>query len=258
MSNTLKELAAVREQARSQASGKKEEVDPNTEVPNEEEKEDTKVDSPEEEKPAAAASAEVEEETLIRIGDKTFKTQSEAIKYAESLEHEKEVAEAHSLGIQEALNATREPAEIPPEENFEEKFYADPKSALKDLKTQAVSEATAIIKAEQKAESMWKQFFDENPDLEGQRKVAEVILRENWDTLGKMTDVPKAMKILATKTRSVFQDYVDRLKPRTELPNKGGQAVSSGSGSVTPTKKVEKQEEPLDFVSQLKNSRRRA
>lgn len=248
-SDTLKELAAIREQAKSQARGKGEEVDPNIPV-KEEIEEPPKI----EEKIAA-----VEPEELIRIGDKTFKTQSEAIKYAEGLEHQKEIAEAHTLGVQEALNATRIAApEVPIEENFEEKFYSDPKSTLKELEERAVAKAEARIDAKVRAENLWKQFEDENPDLSGHRKIAEMVLRDNWETLGKMIDIPKAMKILATKTRSVFQDYNDKLKPRTELANRSGQVVSSGSESVTPPKKEQKVEEALDFVTQLKNSRRRA
>jgi hypothetical protein len=208
----------------------------------------------ESEEVAVAPAAEAEEE--IRIGDQVFKTQREAIKYAEKLEQDKLINEAYSSGVRETLRVNAPAPVAPPEEdNFEEKFYANPKEALKEVQMRARDEAVAAIRAETNRERLWVQFFNENPDLEGSREMCESVLNKNWETLGAMTDVPKAMKLLAQKTRAIYQDYIDRTKPRTELPNKGGQVLSPSGGSpksVTP----KKDEGPIDFVTQLKRMRR--
>lgn len=206
-----------------------------------------------------AAPQRKEEETLITIGGQTFKTQREAIAYAEQLEREKLLAEAHAAGIQEALRATRPiPQEEPVEDNFEEKFYANPKEALREVEERATKKALEQIERTTNRENLWKQFFDENPDLAGSRQICEMVLNQNWDTLGQMTDVPKAMKVLATKTRSLFQSYNDRMKPRTELPNKSGQVLSTG-GNVRPNVTPQKKDDaPLDFVSEMKRMKSRA
>lgn len=202
-----------------------------------------------------------EEKTeLIRIGDKEFKTASEAIKYAEKLEYDKLVSEAYNQGIRDHMQTLKPAAapEEPEDDKFEERFYANPKETLKELKEQAKREALAVIQAEARKESLWNQFFDENPDLAGQRSICEHVLQQNWDTIGAMTDVPKAMKILATKTRAIFQDYAERTKPRTELTGRNGQAVSAGvqaqSQSVTQPKKAD---EPLTITQQLRKLRER-
>lgn len=210
-----------------------------------------------EEKPAVAARAEEDEDAGIQIGDQFFKTQEEAIAYARKLEQEKLVSEAYNMGIKETLQQVRPPeVEAPPEENFEEKFYADPKGTLQKIKEEAKQEALSSIKAEQRAAQMWNTFLNQYPDIE--QRDAQRILSENWDTIGAMTDVDKAMKALAQKTRAEYQRIAERLKPRTELPpNRNAQAVSAGRGGVTPPPQPQKHEKPLTFAEELKNMRRR-
>lgn len=261
--STLKELAEIRAQVKSQATGKKEDL-PSGSAP---------VEEPDESVEPQAASAEngdrsaeetpapkVEEpEELIRIGDQTFKTQAEAIAYAERLEHEKMLVESYNQGIRETLQATQRPTEVapPPEDNFDEQFYTNPKEALMKMKEQAKAEAIAIVDAREREVAAWNKFASLNPDLADSRTEVMRILQENWDVLGKMKDETKAMGILATKTRSYFQSIADRLKPRVELPNRPAQVVSPGGSSrpsVTPTKK---DAAPLTMAEQLKSMRRR-
>lgn len=197
-----------------------------------------------EEVKVAVAPTLVEEETLIRIGDKEFKTQSAAIKYAEQLEQEKLLAEAYNNGIRETLEATR-PAQVqaaPAEDNFDEQFYANPRETLAKVRAEATQDALKIVDARDAEKAAWSRFSAAHPDLAGSEVEVRRILQENWDVLGKLKDEQKAMTILATKTRSYFQDIADRLKPRTELSARGGQAVSPSSHaapSVTPQKKEE-------------------
>lgn len=252
--SSLQELKQINEQIKSRASGR---GGDDEELP-------AGADPLETVEPKVSASGEgdavvveVEDdvEELIVIGDKSFKTQKEAIRYAEKLEADKQAADAYNQGMRDTLAANAQPVEPVVEEDFDAKFYADPKKALADVKQSATQEAVAIIKAEQNKEVLWNKFLTKNPDVS--REDAELILQRNFETIGKMTDVDKAMEALATKTRSYYQDIIDRAKPRKELPNKGGQAVSAGTstkGGVTP--KTE-DKEPLDFISEMKRMRRR-
>lgn len=260
---TLQELAEIRRGAAAQASGKKEETtevelpsgEANDDVYQEEGQEvEVKAETQEESQEVEAkveAKTSDEEEEVIRIGDKEFHSQAEAIKYAESLEYEKLTQEAYHRGIHDTIAATRPQEQAPQEEdNFEEKFYTNPKDTLKELKEEAKREAIETIKKEQQREALWNQFCSENPDI--RRKDAERILNENWNTFGKMTDLSKAMKLLALKTREEYREIADRLKPRTELPNRQGQVVSTGTGhapSVTP-KKTEARSS--NFIAEMK------
>lgn len=276
--NTLKELAEIKAQAREQAKSggnhgsEKEELpsgsqpvnashDNATDSENSEEKETgsqgEETSQEETGSPAPAPVSAQEEEELIRIGDKEFKTQAEAIRYAEQLEEEKFRIELYNQGVRDALNSQQPQAQqAPPEEDkFDEEFYSNPKEKLKQIKEEAKREALLAIQAENNKERLWTQFLEQNPDIE--RRDAERILGENWDTIGKMTDVPKAMKILAQKTRAEYQRIADKFKPRTELPNKNGQALSMATQtprSVTPARKEEK---PLTLAQQMKMLRKR-
>lgn len=198
-----------------------------------------------------------EPEELITINGREFKSQSEAIKYAEELERKAEAAELYNQGVRDALASGRsveQPAQAEPEDNFEERFYANPKETLREVQAKATQDALAMIKAEQRKESLWNTFLSENPDI--RRKDAERILAENYDTIGAMTDVSRAMKVLAQKTRAEYEEIRDLGKPRTELKKGSAQAVSPAGGTpnrVTPQKK---DETPLDFISQLKKLKR--
>lgn len=226
-------------------------------------------EAPVEQEPAVEASAPIEneaapvepvkpadEEEVIRIGDQEFKSAAEAIKYAERLENERLVAQAYNMGIKETLAATQ-PQEVPPvvEDNFEERFYADPKAALKEIKEQASKEALAMIKAEQQRENLWNSFLNEYPDIE--RRDAERILAENMDTLGRLTDVEKGKQLLATKVRAEYQRIADKFKPKVQLANTSGRIASSSSApsGVTPKSQTEK---PLTLAQQMKSLKKRS
>lgn len=256
MSEMLKEVSSLHSEMKAAARGAEPELPagaaPVAEPP---------VEEPEvvaeaavvEEPPAAEPPPKAESETLIRIGSQIFKTQAEAIAYAERLEEEKLVSEAYQSGIRDAIQSQVPAAPPPAEDNFEEEFYSNPKATLAKVREQAKNDALAAVDADRKKESLWRTFEERYPDIE--RRDAELILAQNMDTVGKMTDVDKAMEVLARKTRAEYQRIVERYKPRTELPQSRGQATvpsSAGAKGVTPAKK----EEPvLTMAQQMKNLR---
>lgn len=211
--------------------------------------------------PVAQATEEtkppvVEEETLIRIGDKEFKTQAEAIRYAESLEIEKTINQSYSEGMRDAIRAQIPVVNEPVvEDNFEERFYTDPKGTLKEVQAKATQDAIQQIRAEQQKEQMWNTFLSEYPDV--RRKDAERVLHENWDSIGAMTDVSKAMKVLAQRVRQDYDEISDLRKPRTVMNMQPAQVVSSGSGHAPSVTLQQKEEAPLDFATELKRLRNR-
>ncbi len=205
-----------------------------------------------------APAAETEAETLITIGDREFKSQAEAIKYAESLERDKFAAEAYNQGIRETLALTQKPETPREEENFDEKFYMNPKEALRQVKEQAKQEALAVVDARDAEKAAWREFTTTYPELADSEKEVRRILQENWDVLGKITDRERAMKILATKTKAYFQDISDRMKPKTELSNRGGQVVSPRGSSATVVTPAKKDERVLTLAEQMRSLKGRA
>lgn len=212
--------------------------------------EETSPEAPTEtEGDTVAAAAETGEPIII--GDREFTSEKEALKYAQQIEQERLRTEAHSAGIREALEATRVQANPtpPPEDDFEQRFYSNPKETLKTLKEEATREALQVIKQEQNRENLWSQFLNEHPDI--RRSDAERMLQTHWETIGKMTDLPKAMKVLASKVRADYAEITEMMKPRTVLADKKQVLSPSGGAprSVTPTKK---EDAPLAFTAQMR------
>lgn len=250
MSEMMKEVADVNQLARGVANGT---IDPNaTPEKIEEEKPESEVAAvaAEGEAPAPQATGEVEEEE-IRIGDQVFKSEAEALKYAQQLQHEKELAEAHAAGVTEAIRAQGAGVvEAPVEDKFDEEFYANPKAKLEQIRTQAIAEAEARIESKLAREKQWEVFLEKFPDI--RRKDAERILGENWSTLGKITDLEKGMQALATKVRADYAELEQIRKPRVALSEKkGAQTVRSGGSPASVTPK-ENSERPLTFAEQMK------
>jgi hypothetical protein len=212
------------------------------------------------EEPAPAIAAQAKK---VRIGDREFDTQEAALEYAEKLEGDKLASDAYAQGIQDALS--RIPGNVTPtaapapvaEDNFDTEFYTNPKEYLARERTRARDEALAVIRIEQTREQLWAKFFTEHPDLDGQRDLCELVYTQNSGILANM-DFEKGSKLLATKVRTRFQDWEDRKKPRTELPNVTGKV--SGGSSVAPQNVTQqkKNDTPLDFAAQLRSLNRRA
>ncbi len=270
-SATRNELAELHNQRRSGASRKKDEEAPlpagaapieAQPEPELEEEGEEGTENPAEEPPvAAAAQAEPEQEELIRIGDKEFKTQAEAIKYAETLAQEKLISEAYNQGVSDHIRATAPPVVPEPEKPIvtEEEFFNDPTGAIKKTyeraKEAAKTEVLSEIDKQTRREAAWGKFLTDNPDIE--RADAQRILNEYWETIGKMTDLDAAMKVLATKTRAYYQGIVDKFKPRKELPPTKTRVVSSGGAGPSGVTPPNKGDEALDFASQLRMMRKR-
>ena len=246
-SNSNSEMLRELRQVNSERGGKKTEDLPEGTAPIEAKVEEVEVAS--EEKP-------LPEGETIRIGDQEFKTQAEAIRYAEKLENEKLALEMYNQGIRDTLSANAPAVQAAPEEDPELEFYKDPVAAMKKAKDQAKNELRSELQQEKERNRLWDKFLTKNPDIE--KEDAERILAKNWDTMKLIADEDKAMDLLATKTRADYQRIIERAKPRTELPNKSGQAVSAGSSSPASVTPKKKEEAPLDFASQIRMMRRKA
>lgn len=253
--STLQQLARAKEEARATAktgeggnpNGQTEELPQGTSTV-EASAETPVTEESAAEEPVVETSAP---KTLIRIGGQTFETEAEAEAYVMQLERDKLSAESHAAGVREALEFSRQPqAPIEPQEDkFEEEFYANPKETLKRIQAQAVADAEARIDQKLHRERLWNTFLNDYPDV--RRKDAERILQENFDLFEKITDIPKAMKLLAHKTREEYEEIRNLGKPRTELPP-ARQAVSPSGGAQRSVTLPKKEDAPLTMAEQLR------
>ena len=211
---------------------------------------------------------EGEGEKPYRIGDQSFQTQKEAFAYAESLNQKNTLTEAQSNAYRQAIidaqhlqqsgqNVT--PAAAPAEDDFDSKYYEDPKKYLNERDDKIRSQTKAEIMAElgQKAEEdkLWGEFFSAHPDLAGFKEDCEVTLgklQQDVQNINATKGKGAAMDYLAQKTRAKFQAYSEAMKPRRELASGSGGPSQGSSSNVT---RNISPEQPVDFTAQLRTLR---
>jgi len=207
----------------------------------------------------------------IVVDGQQFASEKEAYAYVQKkladAETEKLLLQARQEGLESALQYQQAPQSVTPAvpvvvEDDSDQFYADPQGYLKrktqDLESQIEQRITAKMQQQQQDANLWTEFFTTHPDLADSKKICELALNENIETIKVLAikDRKRAMDYLATKTREVFQGYNERLKPRQTLTNtKAGPSVGNIGGGVTPALK-NNAEEPIDFVSQMLSLRR--
>jgi hypothetical protein len=218
---------------------------------------------------AEAVAPPAEEE--IRIGDQTFKTQSEAFAYAQTQlaakQHELDLAEAYRAGIadvSQANSAASPPSATPePDDNqWETDFYANPKATLQKLRSEIEQEVRASVlgtvtqqTADQK---LWAEFIARHPDLEGFDEDARTTLAKIENevrALARTKGKDAALDFLAQKTRAKFQEYAARSAPTRKLPNGGGGPSPGTQTNVTPAPAERKNLSMVDQIRSLRKSR---
>ena len=187
-----------------------------------------------------ADHAPKDDEELIRVGDKVFHSEKEALAYVQA-EQAKDAA-ANEAYRQALLDAQLVKDQVTPEEktadpDFDSKFYENPQAYLKQVQEQAVNQAKEEMakqqEAAQKEQAAWDGFYKEYPDLETKDKLVKLLVKENWDEI-KTLPLDSAYKILALKTRKQLKEWADADKP-TEQLNRTSQTASPGSQTgVTP------------------------
>lgn len=218
--------------------------------------------APAEEAADEAAPAKPEQ---FRIGDRTFATQEEMFAYVQSLESEKEVANAYRQGMLDARGvATPMPESVTPAApKFDtEQLYTNPDKFLTDYAAQIKADAQADLDRklanQTQSEQIWREFTDRHPELADFRnEVENFVQRFQPDVVAiiQTKGRPAGYDYVATKLKSEFARYAEATKPKRTLPNTNASpSPSTKSASVTP--KVE-QKKPLNFHDQLRSIRKR-
>ncbi len=213
--------------------------------------------------PEGQAAEPTEPQEEIQIGERTFKTQAEAVAYAQSALRQKEqelaVVEAYNAGLVERGGAApqAQPAAAPPPDNWEERFYANPRGTLQELREEIKKEVLGSVAGQTEDDKMWAEFNRRHPDLDGFKEdVSSVLTRYDREirALASTKGKEQAMDFLAQKTRAKFEDYNERKKPSRTLPNGSGGSPPSTQTNVT-NKSNKKEETPLSFIDQIRQNK---
>jgi hypothetical protein len=272
MTEMQKELARIKEEAKNTANGEKSESEelPEGSSPIEaraqdaELEEETAEEASSEDESAASDDGEGEESAevaaapgkKIKIGEREFDSEADAVEYAKELSSEVEKRNLYDQGVRDTIRELQEKESVVVAEPVDEdaEFYANPTEKLKKVRAEATAEALRLFKAEKLKEEIWTRFGEEYPDV--RRKDADRILRENHDTIGRMTDWAGAMKKVAALARAEYEEIRELTKPRTivNTSKRPGMAPSGGKASGVTPKKTE--EKPLSLAEQLRSIKR--
>lgn len=204
----------------------------------------------------------------IKIGNQEFQSMDEAVEYAQTLE----LARAQDAAYIEGMKAATPPVTAAEakqkelEELVEEKFFEDPKTALKMFKEgitkQIFDDYQKIITQQEQAKTqqqnlttLWNNFYQSNADLSESKDVVEFLRQKHWN---EIKDLPqdKALGMLAETARKQLKITKEATLPRKELPD--GPAITAGaSGDATITTSAPEVEKSLDFIAQLNKIRKR-
>lgn len=197
-----------------------------------------------------------------RLAGREFDTQEEAFAYAEELDRQSAIREAETNAYRQAIHAqqiAQNPAQSvtpEPEDDFDAKFYENPKEYLKrmaeEVRQQTREEVLRTVEDRSEEEKLWSEFFGENPDLSGFRRDCEMVLEDHKEQIAALAQTrgkKAASDYLAQKTRAKFQQWADAQKPRREIPNTTRGASQGAAQSVTPRQQDEK---PMSFFDQMR------
>jgi hypothetical protein len=195
-----------------------------------------------------------EEEGDIQIGDRKFRTQREALTYAQELERERMTADAFRQGVEAAQRESKGNQFVAPEETDEipAEYYANPAKYLREREAKIIEKAAQVFEAKRDAQTRhdktWSDFFNDYPDLHSAKRIVDMVFREKFETL-KHVETKKALRIIAEEARKEVNTILEDKMPKQEL-RRTKQATSQGSGRTVTTEKTE--DKPLNFIGQTK------
>jgi hypothetical protein len=186
----------------------------------------------------------------IVVGDKVFNTTEEALAYAEGF------VRSQANSTQRMTPVTEEAPLITPGKKPGQLIFEDPDQALADVENRAVERMRAEQRTIDENKNFWEDFYLKHSDLKGSELLVDAVLGRA-QSLGEFKSFTReqAAPILAAKARQ----EVSKIR---NVPN-GGQAlpstpamVAGSSGASTPRPQVT-QPAPTNFVSELRNMRKK-
>lgn len=212
--------------------------------------------------PPEEGSEEPPKKAKYRLAGKEFDSQEEAFAYAEELDRQAAIREAETNAYRQAIMSQQQAQNLgqsvtqPEEDDFDAKFYENPKEYLKQMaeqvRQQTREEVLRTVEDRSEEEKLWGEFFSENPDLSGFRRDCEMVLDDHKEQIAALAQTrgkKAASDYLAQKTRAKFQQWADAQKPRREIPDTRRGASSGAAQSVTPKQGDEK---PMSFAEQMR------
>lgn len=227
------------------------------------ETEATEVDATEAETTDADVGGEAAKK--IRIGDREFDTQQEALEYAEGLVAQPSEVDAYRQLLRETIaSSTTAPKSnvAEPELDDTAELYTNPAEYLRRrderIKQEVLGTITQSQAQRESDERIWMQFKDRHPDLSEWRGEVTSLAEKHAvevQNLIKTKGQAAAFDYVATKFKAYASRVSEAIKPARELrkTGSGGAAGSSAGQNVTPKESPKK---PATMADQIRNMRK--
>jgi hypothetical protein len=198
----------------------------------------------------------------VRIGAKEFDNTEDALAYAQELELQNAQNEGYQRAV-ETLKPKDAPVVTKPiADEISEIIFEDPKQAiikLTELIDSTVNKKADEIRADEarKAQlnNVWNDFYQSNPELQAHDAFVQHLLQNvHWKELAYIPS-SQAMSKLAEIAKRELKIVRESTLPETTLP--AGRAIVAPTSQTATPAPVPIVEEPVDFVSQVNNIRKR-
>lgn len=212
--------------------------------------------------PAKPAEPAAPAKMRVRIGAKEFDNTEDALVYAQELELQNAQNEGYQRAV-ETLKPKDAPVVAKPiAEEISEIIFEDPKQAiikLTELIDSTVNKKADEIRADEARKSqlntVWNDFYQSNPELQAHDAFVQHLLQNvHWKELAFIPS-SQAMLKLAEIARRELKIVRDATLPETTLP--AGRAIVAPTSQTATPAAAPIVEEPVDFVSQVNNIRKR-
>lgn len=199
--------------------------------------------------PAVDPAAAAPEPAKFVVGSRSFKSAEEALAYANGL------SEAQSR-TQSSLQAPA-PAESSSGLKLGVRLFEDPDAAIDEIINTAKQQIRSEDKVVDERRKFWDDFYTAHPDLRGKELMVEAVLgreREKGSALATMEKYEGA-PILAARTREYFAKVTNAPSGGQQLQSKP--AIVAGGSGQAPAAPAPQTPAPTDFITELRQMRKR-
>lgn len=201
-------------------------------------------------------------------GGKKFRTQKEALAYAQELTRAQELELAQANAYRQAIEENRQYSQAPQtqqapqrtKEELEAEYYTDPIAATERIVAEAGKQILTRQQAAAEDARIQRAFCDENPDLEHLWDFVALTVQKDPQlySLTARTKGEKAARDLAAQKVRAALDMAQQIKkPKTELGKQKSVTPPAGQQSVTKKAAAEKTLSMAEQMSELNEKRRK-
>lgn len=206
--------------------------------------------------PKKEETPQQDEPKVFKAGSKEFKTQEEAdayIKHLEQVTIEKEIERnkvANPDSLERSLSVSDDDEDY---SDLDALMLENPTEYHKKILERAEKRIEKKLNVKETKQAFWDNFYQQHNDLQNQKRIVDLIQREQWDKIKTMTPA-QAAEHLAKESRAFIASLKGNQTTVEEVEKRGETLI--GGMPLTPGQKKQ-ESKPSSFFDQVKNLQKR-